>query len=139
MVGAKVSLILTAFDFSARLLPMELYTENIIDLSKNPLNKGALAEADLRGSGVNTTCGDHVRLYVKVKNGVVTEAAWEGDGCAISTAAVSVLTEEIKGRKLADLKKLSKEDLYAWLEIEHLGPARVKCVTLCLETLHSIL
>jgi len=114
---------------------MDLYAEQIIDLSKNPLNRGALANASFTHSGVNTTCGDHVRLYVLVKGGKVKEAMWEGDGCAISIAAVSVLTEEMKGKNLKELEKMQKEDLFEWMGIDHLGPARVKCVTLCLETL----
>jgi len=118
---------------------MDLYAEQIVDLSKNPLNRGALANASLAHSGVNTTCGDHVRLYLKVEDGKVKEISWEGDGCAISIAAVSVLTEEIKGKKLEDLINMKKEDLYEWLGIDHLGPARVKCVTLSLETLQGAL
>ncbi|OGJ42036.1 hypothetical protein A2974_01985 [Candidatus Peregrinibacteria bacterium RIFCSPLOWO2_01_FULL_48_20] len=114
---------------------MDLYAEQIIDLSKNPLNRGALANASFTHSGVNTTCGDHVRLYVLVKGGKVKEAMWEGDGCAISIAAASVLTEEMRGKKVEDLGWIKKEDLFEWLGIDHLGPARVKCVTLCLETL----
>ncbi|MEK9160121.1 MAG: iron-sulfur cluster assembly scaffold protein [Patescibacteria group bacterium] len=120
-------------------LVMDLYAEQIIDLSKNPLNRGEMADATLTHSGVNTTCGDHVRLYLKTSAGKVTDASWEGDGCAISFAAASVLTEEVKGKKLADLGGLAKEDLYEWLGIDHLGPARVKCVTLSLETLHGAL
>jgi nitrogen fixation NifU-like protein len=116
---------------------MDLYAEQIVDLSKNPLNRGEMADATLTHSGVNTTCGDHVRLYLKTAGGKVTDASWEGDGCAISIAAASVLTEEVKGKKLAELDKLAKEDLYEWLGIDHLGPARVKCVTLSLETLQG--
>ena len=116
---------------------MDLYAEQIVDLSKNPLNRGEMANATLTHSGVNTTCGDHVRLYLLVEEGRVKDASWEGDGCAISIAAASVLTEEVKGKKLADLSSLGKEDLYEWLGIDHLGPARVKCVTLSLETLQA--
>jgi len=118
---------------------MDLYAEQIVDLSKNPLNRGEMANATLTHSGVNTTCGDHVRLYLKTSDGKVTDASWEGDGCAISIAAASVLTEEVKGKKLADLGDLAKEDLYEWLGIDHLGPARVKCVMLSLETLQGAL
>lgn len=118
---------------------MDLYAEQIVDLSKNPLNRGEMAGASHTASGVNTTCGDHARLYLKVVDGVVKEASWEGDGCAISLAAASVLTEEVKGKKLSALSELAKEDLYEWLGIDRLGPARVKCVTLCLETLKSAL
>lgn len=116
---------------------MDLYAEQIVDLSRNPLNRGALKHATFTHSGVNTTCGDHVRLYILVKDGKVKEAKWVGDGCAISVAAASVLTEEMKGKKLVDLKRLRKEDLFGWLGIDSLGPARVKCVTLCLETLQG--
>ncbi len=116
---------------------MDLYAEQIVDLSKNPLNRGEMAGATLTHSGVNTTCGDHVRMYVLAEKGKVKDASWEGDGCAISIAAASVLTEEIKGKSLNDLEKLNKEDIYEWLGIENLGPARVKCATLSLETLQG--
>ena len=118
---------------------MDLYGEQIVDLAKHPLNKGEMKKPDLSGSGVNTTCGDHVRLYLRVKSGKVTEATWEGDGCAISTAAASVLTEEVRGKSIKQLGLLCVRDLYEWLDIHDLGPARVKCVTLSLETLKSAL
>lgn len=118
---------------------MDLYVEQIVDLSKNPLNRKALKKPSFTHSGVNTTCGDHIRIYVLSKSGKVQEASWEGDGCAISIAAASILTEEIKRKSLNDLNKISKEDLYEWLGIERLGPARVKCVTLSLETLQEAL
>lgn len=118
---------------------MNLYAEQIVDLSKHPLNRGEMPGATLTHSGVNTTCGDHVRLYLLVEKGAVKDASWEGDGCAISLAAASVLTEEVKGEKLDALKQLKKEDLYEWLGIDQLGPARVKCVTLSLETLQGAL
>ena len=118
---------------------MDLYAEQIVDLSKNPLNRGQLTKASHTASGVNTTCGDHVRVYLKVEKGVVTEASWEGDGCAISLAAASVLTEEVKGKKLSELGGLSKENVYEWLGIDRLGPARVKCAVLSLETLQEAL
>ncbi len=118
---------------------MDLYTEHIIDLSKHPLNKRVLTAPTLTAAGVNTTCGDHLRLYLRVEADRVTEATWEGDGCAISTAAASVLTEEIRGKSLKELTPLSKDHLFEWLELKTLGPARVKCVTLCLETLQTLL
>lgn len=118
---------------------MDLYTEQIIDLAKHPLNRRAMKAATVTHSGVNVTCGDHVRLYLKIEGGRVSEASWEGDGCAISMASASVLTEEIARKKLEELMKLKKENLYGWLEISNLGPARVKCVTLSLETLQEAL
>ncbi|MFA6023651.1 MAG: iron-sulfur cluster assembly scaffold protein [Candidatus Gracilibacteria bacterium] len=118
---------------------MDLYAEQIVDLAKNPLNRGEMPAATLTGSGVNTTCGDHLRIYLLVKDGKIAQAQWEGEGCAISIAAASVLTEEIKGKTTKNAKNLEKEDLYEWLGIDQLGPARVKCVTLSLETLLTAL
>ena len=118
---------------------MELYTEVIVDLAKNPLNRRSIENATHTGSGVNTTCGDHVRLYLLVKDGVVTDASWEGDGCAISSASASVLTEELKGKSTEEVAHFDKEALMRVMEIPALGPARVKCLTLSLETLQSAL
>lgn len=118
---------------------MELYTEVIVDLAKNPLNRRTIENATHTGSGVNTTCGDHVRLYLLVKDGVVTDVSWEGDGCAISIASASVLTEELKGKTLKEVASFDKEALMRVMEIPVLGPARVKCLTLSLETLQTAL
>lgn len=118
---------------------MDLYAEQIVDLAKHPLNRGIMREPTLTRSGVNVTCGDHVRLYLKIENGKLKEAQWEGEGCAISTAAASILTEEAKGKTLKELRTWKKENLYDFLGIRNLGPARVKCVTLSLETLQEAL
>lgn len=118
---------------------MELYTETIVDLAKNPLNRRDMKQATHTASGVNTTCGDHVRLYLLVEKSVVTDASWDGDGCAISIASASVLTEELKGKSLKSLADYDKEKLMEVMEIPSLGPARVKCLTLSLETLRSAL
>ncbi len=116
---------------------MDLYSENIIDLAKNPLNRGTLEEATHKATGINTTCGDHVRLTLLLRDERVEDARWEGDGCAISIAAASVLTEEMKGKSRAELSLFNKELLMQIMEIPSLGPARVKCLTLCLETLQN--
>lgn len=118
---------------------MDLYTEAIVDLAKNPLNRKEMKNASHTASGVNTTCGDHVRLYLLVQKGVVVDASWEGDGCAISIASASVLTEELRGKSLKELAVFDKEKLMEVMEIPALGPARVKCLTLSLETLKNAL
>lgn len=116
---------------------MELYTEAIVDLAKNPLNRHSTEQATHTGSGINTTCGDHLRLYLVLEDGIVKEASWEGDGCAISIASASVLTEELKGKTLQEVAQFDQAALMNIMEIPTLGPARVKCLTLCLETLQS--
>ncbi|MBI2577840.1 MAG: iron-sulfur cluster assembly scaffold protein [Candidatus Wildermuthbacteria bacterium] len=118
---------------------MDIYTEQIIDLQKHPMNRGKMDGATASHSGVNVTCGDHVRIYVEIEEGRVKAASWEGDGCAISLAAASILTDEVKGRTLEEALSLKNEDIFAWLGVSSLGPARVKCATLSLETLQGAL
>ncbi len=122
---------------------MDLYQEQIVDLSKNPLNKREMKDATKTHSGVNVTCGDHARIYLKLEGegdaAKIMEVTWEGEGCAISTAAASLLTEELRGKTVSEAKKLTREDMFELLGIEELGPARVKCATLCLETLKEAL
>lgn len=114
-----------------------LYTDLIIDLAKHPVNKRELAHADITGSGANVTCGDRLRIYAKLnKEGRIAEATFEGEGCAISMASASLLTEEAKGRTPQEILKWSTAEVFEWLGTE-LGPARVKCGLLPLETLQQ--
>ncbi len=114
---------------------MEIYTEQIIDLAKNPLNKHESESATHTKSGVNLTCGDHLRIYLSVNSdGTIAKASWQGEGCAISIASASILTEELAGKTTDYLKSLSVQDILDFLEIPSLGPARIKCASLCLET-----
>lgn len=118
---------------------MDLYQAQIVDLAKHPLHRGEMQNPTLTHSGVNVTCGDHVRLYLKIDEGKVAEARWEGEGCAISVAAVSLLTEDLIGKLLEDARAFSNDDMFALLGVDQLGPARVKCAVLCVETLHGAL
>jgi nitrogen fixation NifU-like protein len=118
---------------------MDLYQAQIVDLAKNPIHKGELADPTVTHSGVNVTCGDHVRLYLNVKDDKLTEAKWDGEGCAISIAAACLLTDELKGMKLEDAKALTNANMFAYLGVHELGPARVKCAVLSLETLQGAL
>lgn len=122
---------------------MDLYCEQLIDLAKHPLNRREMLDATLMHSGVNITCGDHVRIYLKVEGegdgAMIRDASWQGEGCAISVAAASLLTEQIKGMPLAHAKALQNQDMFDWLSVPALGPARVKCAVLCLETMQQAL
>ncbi|MBI4994831.1 iron-sulfur cluster assembly scaffold protein [Candidatus Peregrinibacteria bacterium] len=116
---------------------MNIYRSLIIDLYKNPLNKRKIVNADLTSSGANVTCGDRVRIYAKCnKNGKIKDVSFEGEGCAISIAAASLLTENAKGKSLKQILKWDKENIFDWLGIE-LGHARIKCGLLALETLQQ--
>jgi nitrogen fixation NifU-like protein len=115
---------------------MSHHNSLIIDLYKNPLNKRKLAGANLIGSGANVTCGDRLRIYAKVKNGKITKASFEGEGCAISIAAASLLTENVKGKSLKSIAKWNEKELFSWLETP-LSHSRIKCGLLALETLQT--
>ncbi|MCZ7671971.1 MAG: iron-sulfur cluster assembly scaffold protein [Chloroflexi bacterium] len=94
---------------------MDIYREQIIDLYEHPLNFGKLEDASFSYEDDNPLCGDVIRIDVKVdEENRVTAVSWSGDGCAISQAAASLLTEEIKGMMLDEVKAFDKETLLNW-------------------------
>lgn len=114
-----------------------IYREQIIDLYENPLNYGALEPADFVYEEDNPLCGDVIQIAVRLdEDQRVTEVKWEGQGCAISQASASLLTEEIKGMTLDDVKAFSKEELLDLLGIQ-LSMTRVKCALLSLKVLKA--
>ena len=132
----------------------DLYQEIILDHSKRPRNCHAMQDANRKAEGYSPLCGDKLKLYVKIENDVVTDASFEGSGCAISTASASLMTESLKGKsrdeamKLLDRfhdllttdtpvsKDLGKLVVFCGVR-DH--PARVKCATLAWHTLKSAL
>src|SRR3989344_2089296 len=113
-----------------------MYQENILDHYRNPRNKHELAGAQINHLGANPICGDEVKIManVGVGSGIIRESAFTGNGCAISQAAASMLTEMIKGKTIAQLKKLKNDDVVKMLGIP-LSPTRLKCAILCLKVL----
>jgi nitrogen fixation NifU-like protein len=115
----------------------DLYREVIIDRYKNPQFKGKLDPNDISFEDDNPLCGDHIRIDLRIdKNGIVTEATFDGHGCAISQASADLLIESIQGKSLDDIKEISKEDLLELLGLE-LGPVRLKCALLSLKVLKA--
>lgn len=115
----------------------DLYREQIIDLYENPLNYGELDPHDFTYEEDNPLCGDVVRITVRLdEEGRVAEAKWEGEGCAISQASASLLTEEIKGLTLQEVKEFPKETLLELIGVP-LSMARVKCALLSLKVLKA--
>ena len=114
----------------------EMYMEHILDLYKNPLNFGILDNADFKERCFNPSCGDEVEIQVKLKDDKVDDVKFIGRGCAISVAAASLLTENIKGKLLNDINNLTREDMMELVGIE-VGPARVKCITCSLVSLRE--
>jgi len=114
----------------------ELYKENILDHYKHPHNKGTLKEHTFKHNELNPTCGDEITLYMNIKNNKVESVSFEGHGCAISQASASLLTDEIKGKTLDQLKKLTKEDVYKLLGIP-ISVTRIRCALLSLRTIQE--
>lgn len=115
----------------------DLYREIIIDRYKNPQFKGELDPHDISFEDDNPLCGDHLRIDLRIdEEGFVTEAAFDGYGCAISQASADLLVESIQGKSLEDIKDYTKEDLLEMLGLE-LGPARIKCALLSLKVLKA--
>jgi len=114
-----------------------IYREQIIDLYEHPLNHGALERPDFSYEEDNPLCGDVIRIDVRLDdNGRVAEVGWSGDGCAISQAAASLLTEEIKGNTLTEIKSFTSERLLELVGVP-LSMARVKCALLSLKVLKA--
>jgi nitrogen fixation protein NifU and related proteins len=114
----------------------DLYRENILDHYRYPRNKGHLDNPDIHYHDVNPFCGDEITLELKVEDDRIVDVAFEGKGCAISQASASMLTEEIVGMTLDEVKTLDKDFIVEMLGIE-IGPVRMKCALLSLKVLKA--
>lgn len=124
-----------------------LYRQVIMDHYKNPRNRGSLSEEALTLEMNNPTCGDRIQLYLIVENDRINDVKFEGEGCSISLASASMMTQAIKGKKLSDALTMSHyfSELMLGEDVEltdqDMGdvealqgvskfPARIKCATL---------
>jgi len=115
----------------------DFYRENILDHYRNPRNKGHLDNPTHMHEDHNPLCGDVIRIDLHVNDEDVIEAVrFAGEGCAISQASASMLTEMIQGKTLEEAKQVSKEDILEALGID-IGPVRLKCALLSLKVLKA--
>ncbi len=114
----------------------DVYKDNILEHYKEPRNSGRMENATHNAREVNPVCGDQIEMFLKVNDGVVEDISFLGDGCAISQASCSMLTEKIKGKSLNEIKMLGRDDILKLLGIE-IGAVRMKCALLSLQTLFS--
>ena len=115
----------------------DLYRDQIIDRYKNPQYRGHLDPHDIRFEDDNPLCGDHIEVTLRVDaDGKVTEAAFDGKGCAISQASADLLMETVIGKNIEEVKTLNKQDVLDLLGID-LGPVRLKCALLSLKVLKA--
>ena len=116
----------------------DLYREVILDHYHNPRHASRLQNPTVTEQGVNPLCGDEITLDVAIKNGKVLDAAFVGQGCAISQAAASLLLDEVIGQSVSAVKAWKNERHLALLSID-LTPTRMKCALLSLKTLQLAL
>jgi nitrogen fixation NifU-like protein len=113
----------------------DLYRDYILDHYKNPRNFGELDGATHRYHDTNPLCGDEITMFLLVDDGGrVADVHFTGRGCAISQASASILTDEIKGKVLDEVKAIDREHVLGNLGIT-ISPARVKCALLSLKAL----
>jgi nitrogen fixation protein NifU and related proteins len=133
----------------------DLYRDVILDHNRQPRNFGALEPADASVEGFNPMCGDHLTLRLRLNQDTISDIRFEGQGCAISTASASLMTEAVKGKSRGEALKLFDRVHQLLTDdaappAEELGklaalsgvreyPARVKCASLCWHTLASAL
>ena len=114
-----------------------IYREQIIDLYENPLNFGRAESADFVYEEDNPLCGDVIEISVRLDDqNRIADVMWQGHGCAISQASASLLTEEIRGKTMDEVKAFTKEQLLDLLGIQ-LSMTRIKCALLSLKVLKA--
>jgi nitrogen fixation NifU-like protein len=134
----------------------DLYQEVVFDHNRNPRNFRVMDDATRKIDGFNPLCGDRITLYLKLRDGIIEDVSFQGQGCAISTASASIMTEVVRG-----LTEQQAHELFATfhrittgqdddVQLEELGklavlagvrayPARVKCATLAWHSLEAAL
>jgi nitrogen fixation protein NifU and related proteins len=111
-----------------------LYSEVLLDHFRNPRNYGSLPSADVTHEIFNPLCGDRIRIELAIRDGRIEAARFVGDGCAISIAAASMLTELITGGEIDH--PVSSDQLLSSLKSD-IKPSRIRCALLSLEALRS--
>jgi nitrogen fixation NifU-like protein len=132
----------------------DLYQQMILDHGKNPRNFRVLADANRRAEGLNPLCGDHYTVFLRLEGDVIRDMGFQGSGCAISKASASLMTQQLKGKTIADARALYERFHVLVTEgPEKAGdvgklavmsgvsqfPTRVKCASLAWHTLKSAL
>jgi len=133
----------------------DLYRDVIVDHNRNPRNAGRLAHPDRTAEGHNPLCGDRLHIDLELEGDFIRDVRFECKGCAISTASASLMSEAIKGKRLAEVQHLfgevhdmlTRQDAPAPADLGKLAalsgvrefPARVKCASLCWHTLNAAL
>ncbi len=120
---------------------MDVYAENVLDHYRHPRNKnGELRmkneELSISHMEENLSCGDTVTVHFTMENDCIVSISWDGTGCAISQAAMSMLSEELAGKTFGEVESLNPQNMYELLGVP-IGPRRTKCALLGLHTVKN--
>jgi nitrogen fixation protein NifU and related proteins len=115
-----------------------LYREELMEIYKNPKNRGKLPDASVGVTEKNPLCGDEIELQLLIRGGKIKDAKFDGSACAVSIISSTRLLENLVGKTLNEAKNISKEDLLDLIGI-NLSTSRVKCATLALDALQEAL
>jgi nitrogen fixation NifU-like protein len=115
----------------------DLYREIIIDHYKHPRNVGELLQADIHGHEDNAVCGDSIDIYISFTDqGTVSDVKWKGEGCALSQASASLLSDMLKTKTREEIAQISEHDILKVVGTS-LNPSRQACATLSVHALHK--
>ncbi len=114
----------------------DIYRETILDHYRHPRNYGDLPNANAHARDSNVLCGDVVEMQLRINANRIEEARFRGEGCAISIATASMLTEFSKGKSISEIKGLGNKELIKLLGTDP-GPARIECAILGLEVMKA--
>lgn len=114
----------------------DIYRENVMDHYNDPRNKGKLENADVVHKENNPFCGDEIEMSLKFQDGKIANAMFNGQGCAISQATASMLTELVKNKTIDEIKQMNKDSIIKLVSIP-LSPVRLKCALLSLDTVKN--
>lgn len=113
------------------------YSEKVMDHYRNPRNVGKIDDADAVGTAGSLACGDQLKIYLKIKNGIVTDAKFQTFGCGSAVASSSILTEMIIGKPIEEVRKITNKDIAN--ELEGLPPEKMHCSVMGYEALEDAL
>lgn len=115
---------------------MDIYAENILEHYKNPQHTGDGANASVSHTEQNISCGDELTAHITITDDKITKIEWQGTGCAISQAGMSMLSEELENMSTEEVLQLKKDTIYNMFGVP-IGPRRFKCALLCLHTVKN--
>jgi nitrogen fixation protein NifU and related proteins len=115
-----------------------IYKEELMAIYKNPMNRGHMDDPSVEVDGKNPMCGDKITLQLKIEDGRIADAKFDGSACAVSIISSAMATDFIIGKTIEEALKLNKDDLLKMMDL-NLTTSRVKCATLIVNAIKDAL